>query len=474
MEDTLKIQTTQGLVDIDHILTLSYGILPLSRLYFVNEGREGTIYRLPNSPKVVKIFSNPVWKKTGIDHLLHLPNRLPKQLIFPQERVYFGSEFIGYVMDEVKVKDSFFIWLAKSQITESGLTTFRELIKLIEYIHQLGLVVGDFNEDNIFLDDTGKIVFIDTDGWHSPAHRGITHSPNHNHVDPYAKTKGSFDVTSDYFVLYSMLYSYLTKENPYFSRLQRSLTLEQQVQDKQTTLARPGLVRSGRIQKQFLIRSLPKKIKERFELVFHTHHRPPLDGVFLEQVKDYITSAKYNDYLQRAFNLERLPETKTVLIDKFNPAFLAPMRTQVLHAKNKAGYVFYEKETPNQTYLITLRSLQKIIVLELVKINRNGNTSIQNIGNIPANRAISLAAFAHHYVEIGSDLLFIGGDYLVLCDLSTGHTAYDKLIEFLEPSLLENKKYPSSKEITLLSDPSDPRAFFIGYKNHRIRKRLDL
>ncbi len=143
----------------------------------IGTGAEGSVYRIEGQPnQVVKIFKANR-RNTKAAKVSAMVDNDPNHdgILWPQRtaRTADGSEFLGYQM-AYKPHDT-----AKNALeytmTELGWETSQSdqrhriasrLAALVEAIHDEGHGIGDFNHDNILIDQEGEVFLIDCDGYH--------------------------------------------------------------------------------------------------------------------------------------------------------------------------------------------------------------------------------------------------------------------------------------------------------------------
>ena len=303
----------------------------------------------------------------------------------------------------------------------------------------------------------------------------------------------------DRFVFYSLLYSFLTKTY-LFLRISKYKTSLEKAKNQHTTLAKPETVRDVGVESQFLIKSLPKPIRDRFDLVFHTHHRPPFDRLFLRQVKDYIASASCNDYLQRAFNLERLPTPRVVvpkspdeelnkIIDGIiaeeaaaapSSDFYRTMRAPVQAYKKEVAYIFYERETAAETRLVAVRAKEGYSELEFCKISLAGKVEKKPVFIPAENDPDAVFQLLRDPVELaGPSLVFIYNTRLVGVEFTPMQSSQMCLYRCLRKGFKEGSRLPFTtkpdvNEVSLIPSTGYNDTFIMKYRDIEEPLRFNL
>ncbi len=148
----------------------------------MDDGKEGAVYRVKGSNEVVKVFKSDrrgdIEFEKKIRVMIDKPptedrskKRNHRWFAWPTDVVYYHNEFIGYVMPLINTDD--FVPLRTQILDEfskdSGLT--EEKIKLafnlavvVELVHEEGHAVGDFNYQNILINQN-RVTMIDCDAY---------------------------------------------------------------------------------------------------------------------------------------------------------------------------------------------------------------------------------------------------------------------------------------------------------------------
>ncbi|MDO4328918.1 MAG: YARHG domain-containing protein [Lachnospiraceae bacterium] len=146
----------------------------------LGEGGEGIVYNIDDPSMVAKVYKKPshaVEKKIlsmlkdGI--VLSSPGGIPL-ITWPQDAIYYGSGFVGYVMP--RVTGGFPIWkmgredgrqeLFRNQYDWSkALVVAANLASLVAYLHDRKIVIGDMNSNNISVHPNGYVTIMDVDSF---------------------------------------------------------------------------------------------------------------------------------------------------------------------------------------------------------------------------------------------------------------------------------------------------------------------
>jgi hypothetical protein len=145
----------------------------------IGGGAEGNVYEVKDSELVLKKFDNPGKKQQKVSAMVKNKPDDPtynqhgvRSIIWPDElaRNPDTGAFLGYVMpykDLSSVKSA--LEYAMTELSNSTPERRRESAKnlaiAVKAIHQEGHAIGDFNHENILIDD-GFVILIDCDAFH--------------------------------------------------------------------------------------------------------------------------------------------------------------------------------------------------------------------------------------------------------------------------------------------------------------------
>jgi hypothetical protein len=149
--------------EYEHVYSPKYGFLQLDKDN-VMFGGEGKIYRTYEN-YLVKIYSAEERRYETIKKLqllidLDLRN---KYIVWPKDILYNNNEFVGYIMEEVldaKGLDMYRIYSFQNIDYKTRFKICIDLLKMIQYLHERNILVGDLKFDNILLTDKTKELYI--------------------------------------------------------------------------------------------------------------------------------------------------------------------------------------------------------------------------------------------------------------------------------------------------------------------------
>lgn len=136
----------------------------------LGSGVEGTVYKY-NNTKVIKIFNKDETSlDTIIDRVKYLINIKVKNVVFPEQLVCNSkNEVIGYSMKLIiPNKYKSFFNLYECLDNEEFINYFIGIQETMKELHKKDIFIGDFNPNNIMIDEYDNPVFIDTINYRTP------------------------------------------------------------------------------------------------------------------------------------------------------------------------------------------------------------------------------------------------------------------------------------------------------------------
>ncbi len=158
-----KYINTTELKDIDYVYSEKFGYLRL-RKDNVLEGGEGKIYKTYDN-LMVKIYTKDERRYELVKKVQHMIDKdlRNSHIVWPKDIVYNENEFIGYVMNEIKDAKGLDMYRIYSFRNISYLDRFQiciDLLKMTEYLHNKGILIGDLKFDNIMYQEKEKQLYI--------------------------------------------------------------------------------------------------------------------------------------------------------------------------------------------------------------------------------------------------------------------------------------------------------------------------
>jgi|GEM_PF-2823901 len=143
-------------------------------------GGEGEIYAVNGQSGIVAKIYLP--GKAGIDKerkLVKMVGEPPdksilSQIAWPQDVIYNAGQFVGFIMPKLSINEDLNVVYEYGSAAkyanmpwENRIIIAENLCAVLDSIHSVGHVVGDFNPKNISVNpQTGTITFLDTDSYH--------------------------------------------------------------------------------------------------------------------------------------------------------------------------------------------------------------------------------------------------------------------------------------------------------------------
>lgn len=206
-------------------------------------GKEGCVYEVTNSDGVVKIFNTDRLSDGNIEHKIECMIRNhPQDVVeedwdamlfaWPEQLLYSDGVFVGYLMAEVDTDAMQTLKAYMRSELPSGIRLSREqvdlayrLCKIVQLVHKQGYGIGDFNYQNIFIDEKCQVTFIDCDSFSIQSESGDEYHSNtmfQQTVPPEGRPSTSIaDVQmADNFNLASWLFRILVRDESYYNPFQ--------------------------------------------------------------------------------------------------------------------------------------------------------------------------------------------------------------------------------------------------------------
>ena len=153
----------------------------------LDHGGEADIYTIAGHDKLLaKIYNakHPI-NKQKLQKLQKMcamyDEEIAKYYAWPQEIIYSGKKAVGFIMENINANNrngskyikflKFYSWPDRREYFPNAdysslIIVAKNLTFTIEYLHSKGIVIGDINESNIFVNDTdGTVKLIDCDSY---------------------------------------------------------------------------------------------------------------------------------------------------------------------------------------------------------------------------------------------------------------------------------------------------------------------
>lgn len=138
----------------------------------LTSGGEATIYEY-DSKRVLKIYHAKVdlaKKEEKVRYFISIKNKLPQNVIGPEEIVTVQNKFVGYAMKKIVDAEDLHM-LTKPKFLASNKFTNKDVLKIVtdfgkdlEELHKEGIIVGDISDYNFQISGKSNY-FIDVDSW---------------------------------------------------------------------------------------------------------------------------------------------------------------------------------------------------------------------------------------------------------------------------------------------------------------------
>jgi serine/threonine protein kinase len=148
----------------------------------MKSGGEGSIYRVVGQDNIVAKIYNPEKRTTERERkVLAMTRKKPDaamldQCAWPSEALYDNGKFMGYAMPKLsgsKNLRELYPYGKRGNIPwDIFINIARNLSLVLRYIHNLGQIIGDFNPDNILVENSGLVRLVDTDSFHISDEKG--------------------------------------------------------------------------------------------------------------------------------------------------------------------------------------------------------------------------------------------------------------------------------------------------------------
>lgn len=139
----------------------------------ITEGGEGKIYDY-SKDQIIKIFKadkvDMKVKERKVENLTKMSN-LPPEVIAPIEAVSVKGKFAGYIMKRISNAEEVRMLSNNKYIKANGVKLDRileivtKIANVLEQLHNMGIYIGDLNDQNILFDKSNNVYFIDVDSW---------------------------------------------------------------------------------------------------------------------------------------------------------------------------------------------------------------------------------------------------------------------------------------------------------------------
>lgn len=263
---------------IKYVFSPKYGYLSLDP-NDVKSGGEGSCY--PTYKNLYcKIYNKKHLTYTNLKKLQTMLEMdiFNPYIVWPKDLVYYESNFVGYVMDQIKDAKNL-VELKDDNMRGYELPSKRakiclNILKNIEYLHKKGILIGDLKDDNILVKSENEVYIIDsgsfqigdyscdvfTRGWTDKTYKGDELNKNLRKIE------------DEYYPINKLIFELMVLKNPHFDRNNLEIDYEKHtgfsfsLDDSNITVDSPGYLKNWTI--------LSDRIKEFFYYYFKdSRHR---------------------------------------------------------------------------------------------------------------------------------------------------------------------------------------------------------
>lgn len=207
--------------EFSYVFSPRYGYLALEEKP-IYEGGEGYIYRTYNN-MLAKIYKD---KHLTYQNFLKLKSMIHKEvyntaIIWPKDILYYNSHFIGYLMDEIsdaEVMDDLRDISFGNYSPKDRIKIALEFLKIVDYLHNRNIVIGDLKFDNILVKNIDELYIIDTGSFQVEDYPCVVYNLEFSEYayeeDELKKTLRTQE--SEYFAINKIIFEILMLKNPYY------------------------------------------------------------------------------------------------------------------------------------------------------------------------------------------------------------------------------------------------------------------
>ena len=204
----------------------------------LDQGGEAEIYTIAGHNNLLAKIYN---KKNLIDNqklqklqrmCAMYDNQIAKYYAWPQQIIYSGKKPVGFIMENINSNNrngseyikflKFYNWSYRREYFPNAdykflLSAAKNLTISIEFLHSKGIVIGDINESNIFVNNTdATIKLIDCDSYQIDNFLCGVGKPEYTAPELPDKLRGEIrTINHDYFSLAILIFLILVGKHPY-------------------------------------------------------------------------------------------------------------------------------------------------------------------------------------------------------------------------------------------------------------------
>ena len=142
----------------------------------IASGGEGTIYSTDRNGKVAKIYlpkCRTTFRQAKVRKMAEAHLSCPG-ICFPEEVLYdLRGRFVGFLMDQAEGKTLAVTVMQPMRMKilfpewdeKDSASLCRVILEKVQYLHSMGIIMGDVNPGNILMKDSDTVCFVDTDSY---------------------------------------------------------------------------------------------------------------------------------------------------------------------------------------------------------------------------------------------------------------------------------------------------------------------
>lgn len=198
----------------------------------LDSGAEGTVYDIVDEQAAAKVFDSPADREQKIIEMVENPPKSGGKHDFftwPEATLYRNNTFVGYVMPKLNpekytnIRETEEKLSENAGITKEKLRVAANLAAAVHLIHSQGHAVGDFNFNNIWVNEQQKVTFLDCDSFSITGGSGEVYHGNTKGQEvqaPEGRPKSAIEHTqqADNFCLAFRIFGLMVGNYPYQAR----------------------------------------------------------------------------------------------------------------------------------------------------------------------------------------------------------------------------------------------------------------
>ena len=207
--------------NIDYVFSPKYHYLKLLQ-DDVKEGGEGKIYRTYQG-MLCKIFHSEHISYINFKKLQHMLNMdiYNSHINWPKDIVYYDNNPVGYVMDEITdaeglddLRISGFEGISEQNRYEIAIN----FLKLMHYLHQKNIVVGDLKLDNILIRKPNEVFMIDCGSYQIDDYPCVVFHPQYTKKQYTEQELRKFlrSPEDEYYAINKIIFEIIIGRTPFF------------------------------------------------------------------------------------------------------------------------------------------------------------------------------------------------------------------------------------------------------------------